>query len=137
MLRSWSQWRHRKIMDVRERPRSGPRVTGKLMNGGKGDPRIVRHDVLRAVAMMRIEVPDRDPFRAILQRIERCHRDVAEITEAHRAFPHRVMSRRAHQAEGRNSFQRLVPDVEGGARRAQRMFLDFRISGCVRIEWLR
>ena len=39
------------------------------MNGRKRDSRIVRDDCFRAVAMVRVKIPDRDAFGAIFQNL--------------------------------------------------------------------
>jgi hypothetical protein len=60
--------------------------------------------------MVCVEIPDRRALNSgsrgcwlrlgSSQRIERCDRNIAEITEPHRPLAHGVMTRRAHQTEG-------------------------------------
>ena len=70
------------------------------MNGRERDPRVDGHDCFRAVAVMGVEIPDRDPVRALLQRVERSDRDVIEKTKTHRLIARRVVSGRSHKAKG-------------------------------------
>ena len=49
--------------------------------------------------MVRIEIPDRHPLRAISKCIKRGDRDVIEKAKPHRLVPRRMMPRRPHQAE--------------------------------------
>ena len=57
-------------------------------------------DVLGAVAVMHVEVDDRDALESVrLQRVRGADRDVVEEAEAHRAPPLGVVARRAHGAE--------------------------------------
>ena len=58
-------------------------------------------DILRAVAVMHIEIEYRDALQAVLlQRVSRPHRDVVEDAEPHRLPAFRVMSGRADTAKG-------------------------------------
>ena len=70
------------------------------MNRGEGDPRVSGDNRLGAVAVVGIEIPDRDALGAVLQRVERGDSDVIEITKTHRLVAGGVVSRRTHQAEG-------------------------------------
>ena len=76
--------------------------------------------VFRAVAMVRVEIPDGDTFRAILKRIERGNGDVAEIAETHRLVARRVMPGRTHQAEAQlAAAERVARDIDRRARGAR------------------
>ena len=77
------------------------------MNRRKSDSRIVRDDCFRAVAVMRVKIPNRDAFGAIFKRIKRSDGDVAEITKTHRAIARGVMTGRPHQAE--SAVRRATP----------------------------
>src|SRR5438874_11605512 len=98
------------------------------MNRGEGDFRITRDDFLRAVAVMGIEIPNRDAIRSGFQRIERSDRNVVEITKAHCPVARGVMSRRSHQTE------RALP-AERGASRFDRC--SSRFSGVLADIWMR
>ena len=93
------KWSDREIVDVAERARPGARITGKLVDRGEGDPRIAGDDFFRAVAVVGIEIPDRDALGAVLQRVEGGDGDVIKITKPHRVIARGVMTRRPHQAE--------------------------------------
>src|SRR6187397_721976 len=73
------------------------------MNGSKNNSRVVRHDFFRAVPVMGVDVPDCHSLNPILERIECCDRDVAEITKTHGPLTHRVVTGRTHQAKGATS----------------------------------
>ena len=53
------------------------------MNGRESDAGISGNYILRAIAVMRIEIPDSDPFCSINNRIEGGDRDTAEIAKPH------------------------------------------------------
>ncbi len=58
-------------------------------------------DVLGAVAVMDVEVDDRDPLEAAhVERVARRNGDVVEEAEAHRVVARRVVAGRANGAEG-------------------------------------
>ncbi len=86
------------------------------------DARIVVEGVLRAVAVVHVEVEDRDALRAMrLDRVHGADGDVVEDAEAHRARRRRVMPGRAHRAErgARLAVHHRVGGRHDGARRAQ------------------
>ena len=76
------------------------------MHRSKGNPRIIRDDRFRAVAMMRVEIPDRHSLRPLSQSVQRGHHDVIEVTKTHCLVAGRMMSGRTHQAEGELATQR-------------------------------
>jgi hypothetical protein len=62
--------------------------------------RVAREDVLGAVAVVHVEVEDRDSLDAMrMDRVPGCDGDVVENAETHRARARRVMPRRPHAAE--------------------------------------
>ena len=61
------------------------------MDRGESDPCISSDNGLGAVAVVRVEIPDRDAFRAAVQRVERGHRDVIEEAKTHRLIAGGVM----------------------------------------------
>lgn len=126
--------RHRKIVDVAGRSRARPWITGKLVDRCEHDSPVVHDDVFRSVAVMRVEIPDRDTFRAVLERIERRDRDVAEVTETHRAFAHGVMTGRPHQAERLFFLTCRVRHFERSAGRAQGMLINLSVDWRIGIE---
>src|SRR5215211_6280777 len=116
------------------RARSG--IAGKLVNGGERNSRMPRDDGFRAVAVVRVEIPDGDLLDSLRERIERRDRDAAEVTETHRLRARGMMTRRPHEAETPLAGDRSTRDLHGGARSACRMFVDLRMSGRVGIEIL-
>jgi hypothetical protein len=70
------------------------------MDRGKWDARISGHDRFGAIAVMRVEIPDRNPPHTAFKSIKGGHRGVVEITEPHGLIVHRVVSGRPHQTEG-------------------------------------
>ena len=66
--------------------------------------------------------------------IKRGERDIAEITEPHRALAHGMMARRAHQTERPVPFQRLVGGVDCGAGGTRRVIINPGIGRRVSIE---
>ena len=71
------------------------------MDGGKSDPCISSDNRLRAVAVVRVEIPDRDAFRSVFQGVKRGHSDVVEEAETHRLIAGGVVPGWTHQAERR------------------------------------
>ncbi len=126
--------RDRIIVDVSKRFSAGSRIGRELMDGRERDSRIVRNDIFRAVAMMRIKIPNGDTLSVVFQSIERGDRDVAEITKAHGAIARGVMSRWPHQAESALALQRCTCGTDGGAGRAQSVIVDVWIDRRVGIE---
>ena len=56
--------------------------------------------ILRAVAMVNVEVDDRYPFEAFfLERIRRCDTDIVENAKAHRSHLGRMVAAGPHRAE--------------------------------------
>jgi hypothetical protein len=84
--------------------------------------------------MVRIEIPDRHPLRAIRERVESGESDVAEITKPHSTIARRVMTRWAHQTEGATPLYRLACHVHCRTRRPCGMSKDPGINRRVRIE---
>ena len=98
---------------------------------------VVGEDVLGAVAVVHVEVDDRDALEAV--RLERVHRrdgDVVEDAEAHRPRARRVMPRRAHAAE--RALRLAAGDEIGGEHRraggAQRRIPGVRVHRGVGVE---
>lgn len=73
------------------------------MNRRESDLRMASDNRFRAVAMVGVEIPDRDPLRSVREGIERSDRDVIKEAKAHRLIAGRVMPGRSHQAESRCS----------------------------------
>ena len=70
---------------------------GRTVDNG----RVVPEDVLRAVAMMHVEIDDRDPFGAVGRLgVARGDGRVVEEAEAHRGRDFGVVPRRARRDEG-------------------------------------
>ena len=72
-----------------------------LERGNHQDAGFLAEDVLGPVAVVDIEVDDRDPFEPVmLQCMRGADRHVVEQAEPHGPIAARVVSRRAHIAEG-------------------------------------
>src|SRR3954467_375459 len=125
---------NRIVVNVVEGARSSPRPAGILMDRSEPDARIAGNNRLCAVTVMRIEIPDRDPFNAVRQRVERCHRDVVEVAKPHRALAHCVMAWRAHEAECGYSRARNSRDFQRSTRGAEGMMKNVRVSRAIGIE---
>ncbi len=95
------------------------------MDGCKSDPWIVGDNRFRSVAMVRVEVPDRDAFDAAIERGQRRDCNVAEITKTHRAIARGMMSRRSHQTECAFSDKCSVRGVDTCAGRFKRIVVNF------------
>jgi hypothetical protein len=68
---------------------------------GHEDARVVGEDVLRAVAVMHVEVDHRHPLESVFfQRMGGGNGDVVEEAEAHRLRPLGMVAWRAHAAKG-------------------------------------
>ena len=109
--------------------RASAGIKRHLMGRTVDDGRIVPEDVLRAVAMMHVEIDDRDPFGAVgrlgVARGDRC---VIEEAEAHRVRDFGVVPRRARGDEGVANLaaHHFVDGEDGAAGRAQRSFVRAR-----------
>ena len=93
------------------------------MGRGIEQARILGEARLRAVAVMDVEIDDRDAGEAVrLARPQRPDRDVVEETKAHRPPRLGVMTGRAHRAEGVVGFARhdRIHGGDHGPGRAQR-----------------
>src|SRR5271170_1748103 len=95
------------------------------MGRGVEHAAVVPEDILRAVAMMHVEIYDRDPLQSMDGlRMARRDRNVVEETEAHRRRCFGVMARRAHRDESIDCApsDNLVYREHRAARRANRRF---------------
>src|SRR5713101_8086927 len=104
------------------------------MNRGEHDFRITRDDFLGAIAMMRIEIPNRDPIRSVFQRIERGNCDVAEITKTHREVACGVMNGRAHETESAFSAQGRARRLDRCSGRLPGVLVDVWMRWCIEVE---
>ena len=84
--------------------------------------------------MVPIKIPNGNVFSAAFQCVERSDAHVAEITEAHRAIPGRVMSGRSYQAKHGFAPQCCAGCLDGRASRVVRIHGDVRIKRRVEIE---
>src|SRR5438067_6684119 len=91
--------RDRIIVDVGKRFCAGPGISRELVDRCESNAFVVRDDRFGPVAVMCVEIPDRDALSAVLEGIERRDGDVAEITKAHRPITHGVMTRWSIQYE--------------------------------------
>ena len=107
------------------------------MGRGVGDGRIVPEDVLGAVAVMDVEIHDRDPLGAMRRLgVARGDRGVVEEAEAHRVRDLGVMAWRAGRDEGVANLaaHHLVDGEDRAAGRAQRGFVAAGRHRRVRID---
>ena len=83
---------------------------------------VVPKNLLRAVAVVNIEIDNRDPLGAMFgAHIVRGYRDVVEKAKAHRPVAFGMMPRRAHLAEGVGGFfgDDVIDSFKSGTDRAQ------------------
>src|ERR1044072_8618573 len=78
--------RDAKIVDVRERFLARARISGKLMDRRESNSFVVRDNRFRAISMVGVEIPNRNPISSILERVECGDGDIAEITKSNRAI---------------------------------------------------
>ena len=117
--------------------RAGVRIERVLEEARHQHPFVVREDVLGPVAVMHVEVDDRDPFEPMdLERMERPDRNVVEEAEAHRGRLARVVPGRAHRAERVREFlaHHAVGGVDHRAGRAQGRLPGVRVHRRVRVD---
>jgi hypothetical protein len=111
-----------------------PGQPGKLVDRRERDTRVTGNDGFGAVAMMRVEIPNRHSPGAVIERIECGDGDVIEITKPHRPILRRVMARRPHQAKRLLADQRATPHLHRRAGRAGRVRVDVRVGRAIVIE---
>ncbi len=115
--------RQRRVADVADtalRARTGAGIKRHLMGGGIEDLRVVLEHVLRAVAVMHVEIHDRHALQPVRRAGMGCpDRDIVEQAKAHRHVALGMMSRRAHTAEGVGRAV-LQHQVDGGDHRPRR-----------------
>jgi hypothetical protein len=105
------------------------------MDRSESNPRIVRDDRFRSVAVVRIDIPDRYALSAVLERIERGDGDIAEVTETHGAIARGVMSGRAHKDKwAALSGKGSACGFDAGAGRFKCIVVNFWNSRCIEIE---
>ncbi len=78
---------------------AGAGIERPLVQRAEQHPRIVPEDVLRAVAVMHVEVDDRHAREPAAQRRLRRHGDVVQETEAHAGVARGVVARRTEQRD--------------------------------------
>src|SRR5207249_10993359 len=80
--------------------RARARIDARLMQRVLEDGVVSCEGILRAVAVMDVEVDDRDPLHAVLGLHVACgHRDVVEEAEAHAAYWRRMVAGRSDERE--------------------------------------
>ena len=103
-----------------------------LVHGKKFDARPVQQNVLRAVAVVDVEIKHGDALGTGGRRFERGDGDVVEIAEAHGFFARGVVAGRAHEAEnifaGAGNFQRVQRGGNGRAGVAGNVFKERRVG---------
>ena len=86
--------------------RAGARIERELVGRDVEDARVVVEHPLRAVAVVDVDVDDRDAREPARERVRRGDRDVVEEAEAHRAVALGVVARRPDQRERRLAARR-------------------------------
>ena len=112
-------------------------VERMLEGGAQHHARLVVKNVLRAVAVMHVEIRDRDAPQAVLrQRVRRADRDVIEDAEAHRARALGMVAGRADVAKGVLGLARhhQIDAQHHRARRAQCGRIAERVHRRVAVE---
>jgi hypothetical protein len=100
-------------------------------------PRVAGKSGLGAVAVMDVEIDNRDPLQAMhFQRVARGNRDVVEKAEAHGAGRFRMVARRPHAAECIviTPFDHRVGGGHRSAGGAQRGLPRMRIHRRIRVD---
>ena len=108
-----------------------------LVNGEKLDAVLSRQDVLRAIAVMHVEVKHGSLARAARLGLERGDGDRAEVAEPHRPLLRRVMPGRAQQAEVRRAGLGQLERLERAAGAAQGVVADAFVESRVAVEIVR
>jgi hypothetical protein len=102
--------------------RTGAGIERHLMRRAIHDARIGPENLLRAVAVVHVEIDDRDTLGAVLRlRVARGDGGVVDEAEAHRRRGLGVMAGRAHGDEGvrRAAVHHAIDRAHGAARGAQ------------------
>jgi hypothetical protein len=103
--------------------RAGAGIERHLVRRAIHHGRVVPENVLAAVAVMHVEIDDRDAFRAVpFLRVARRDRDIVEQAEAHRRRGLGMMAGRAHRDERvcDSALHHLIDRLHRAARTAQR-----------------
>ena len=117
------------VADIR---RAGAGIKRIQVDGKKRDARPVEQDRLRAVAVMHVEIENRDALGAGGRGFERGDGDVVQVAKAHCPVAGGMMAGRPHQAE--NTFapargsQRVQRGGDGGAGVAGDIFVIRRVG---------
>src|ERR1700680_1090305 len=85
------------VNDIPPGHRSGARITWMLVNRRIPNSIVAKDDVFRAVAMMRVEIPDRNAFTPCFEGMISGDHDRVQITESHCSVRTRMMSGRTHE----------------------------------------
>ena len=97
----------------------------------------IEEDRFGSVAMMHVEVVDRDAFGAGRQGLQGGDRGGAEVTKSHRVIFRRMMARRTEQAEGDVAFAAFFERRQGSADAARGVIEDAGMRRGVSIEIFR
>ena len=104
------------------------------MDGKEGATGFVKKNLLRAVAVVNVEIKNGHALESGRARLQRGDGDGVEIAKAHRAVPAGVMARRAHQAEGHFAGAGRLQGLERAARGAPGVRGDLGIGRRVGVQ---
>jgi hypothetical protein len=122
------------IKDIASRYGASARIAGILVNRRKPDPIVTRNDRFSAVAMVRVEVPDRDPFAANRKSVMGGDRDRVQIAEPHRLRWSRMMAGRPHQRKSFSTAERQIDCTDRRSSSTSGVFFNSRIIGSISIK---
>ena len=99
--RSRPRWQRRvdDIAGTSFRTRAGAGIERRLMRRGIQHARFAPENILGAVAVVHVEIHNRNALDPACQRVRRADGDMVEQAETHRRVARRVMAGRAHRAE--------------------------------------
>ena len=96
----------REVEDVAARVAAGVRIRRMLMHGDVAELGVSGADVLGAIAVMGIQIPNGNARDAARESVEGRDGDRVQIAESHRLAACRVVTRRPHQRESPLASQR-------------------------------
>src|SRR5208282_1316106 len=138
VMHSRRRWRHRVIKTVAAAISApGSWISRILMDGNEKATRLVQQNILRAVAMMNIEIEDCDAFASGITGRQSGDGDGIEITKAHDALASGMMARRTQEAEGGLAGSGRLQRQQRSANRSSCMSSDAGVGGRIRGEVVR
>src|SRR6476660_2491993 len=105
--------RYRPIEYVASRRSATARISRILVNRSNPYSAVTKNNLFRAIAVVRIEVPDPNTFAACFQCITGSNRNRVHIAKAHRSSRSRVMTGRTHQREAFSTAESQIHRTDG------------------------